>query len=150
MLSEDAVDAVRQRSPFWTSAVRVAAGLAFVIVCLSGLRLGRRYDILAIGRSESIYPRAVRWASTRVPPRSLVFAMQFSGAMETYGLGTMARWDWMERRKFPGFRRRAETEGYGLYALMFPFEVRDAAPRLPGNWKYLGGVGDASLWRLEP
>ncbi|MEP6768093.1 MAG: hypothetical protein ABJC61_05450 [Acidobacteriota bacterium] len=64
-------------------------------MCLSGLRMGRRYD-----------PRAVRWARSRVPPHSLVAAMQFSWAMNAYGLGTLVRWDWMQAERFPRFRGR--------------------------------------------
>ncbi|MCA1581910.1 MAG: hypothetical protein LC796_11065 [Acidobacteria bacterium] len=70
--------------------------------------------------------------------------------MKAYGWGTPVRWDWIEKKDFPGLRRRLERPGHPLYALMLPDEVVQASRNLPGTWTYLGSHGPASLWRLEP
>lgn len=156
LVFEDGVAAVRsfasRRSAHvsaFVGAARALAVLVFLLVCWTGLNLGRRYRVLQFGRGESVYPESIQWASKRVPPNAVVVAMQFSGAMKAYEWGTLLRWDYIEAEKFPAIRRRIEERGFRIYGLVFPFEVRDATPKLPGNWTYLGSNRDVSLWRLD-
>ena len=128
---------------------RAAAAVALCLVCLVGFRMSRRYGVLEAGRGDSVYAETIRWAAARVPENGIVVAMQFTGAMKAYGWGPFMRWDWMDRERFPAFRRRMEEAGYSFYGLTFPFEVQAAAPRLPGDWKYLASRREVSLWRLE-
>jgi hypothetical protein len=135
-------------------AVRAAAAglalLVFLAVCGRGLQLGRHFGVLDVGRGEAVYPETVRWAAARVPANAVIVAMQFSGAMKAYGWGTFIRWDYIDAERFPALRRQIEARGFRIYALVFPFEVRDAASRVPGNWTYLGSNRDAGLFRLDP
>lgn len=123
---------------------------SFILICGTGIRLAHRFDVLDIGRGESAYPETVRWAAARVPARSLVIAMQFSGAMRAYGLGELVRWDWVNPADFPQFRREMEAAGHRFYALLLPFEVEQATPLLPKGWKFLASNRDASLFELPP
>jgi hypothetical protein len=124
MVGEDVVGWARSLSTARARRVGVAAvAVSFAAICWTGIRLGSRYDVLGIGKGESVYPETIRWASARVPPRALVLAMQFSGAMRAYGWGEFVRWDWIDPKDFPGFRREMETAGYRFYALLLPFEV---------------------------
>ena len=132
-------------------ARRTAVLIAFVVICAAGIRVIRRERVLEIGRSQAVFPETIRWASARVPSHAFVFAMEFSGAMKAYGWGTPVRWDLIEKKDFPALRRRLESDGGPLYALMLPEEVTAAAEgNLSGTWKYLGHNGPASLWELEP
>jgi hypothetical protein len=151
MAGEDVLAWVRRRPSVNARRAGFAAlFLAFALICGMGLRLTRRYDVLDIGRGESAYPETIRWASSRVPERSLVLAMQFSGAMRAYRWGEFVRWDWIDPADFRVFRREMEGAGYRFYALLLPFEVEQATPLLPTGWKHLGTNRDASLFELPP
>ncbi|MDQ6893186.1 MAG: glycosyltransferase family 39 protein [Acidobacteriota bacterium] len=150
MAGEDLLGWLRSRGTWPRRLGTAAIAASFLFVCGTGIRLGRKYDILDIGRGESAYPETIRWASARVPGRALVLAMQFSGAMRAYGWGDFVRWDWIDPKDFPGFRSEMEAAGYRFYALLLPFEVEQATPLLPKGWKYLGSNRDASLFELPP
>jgi hypothetical protein len=145
-------DASRPRGLERRALRAAAAGLAllvFLAACGRGLQIGRRYRVLDMGRGEAVYPETIRWAAARVPANAVIAAMQFSGAMKAYGWGTFIRWDYIDAARFPAVRRQIEARGYRLYALVFPFEARDAAVRLPGAWTYLGSNRDVGLYRLD-
>lgn len=151
MAGEDLLRWFRARRGAWPRRLGPAViAASFLLVCVTGIRLGRKYDVLDIGRGESAYPETIRWASARVPPRALVLAMQFSGAMRAYGWGEFVRWDWIDPKDFPAFRRQMEGSGYRFYALLLPFEVEQATPLFPKGWKYLGSNRGASLFELPP
>lgn len=151
MSGEDLLLWLRSRRDPWPQRIGAwAIGASFVLVCATGIRLARTYDVLDVGRGESAYPETVRWASARVPTHSLVLAMQFSGAMRSYGFGELVRWDWIDPADFPVFRREMEAAGYRFYALLLPFEVEQATPLFPKGWKYLGSNRGASLFELPP
>jgi hypothetical protein len=156
MLAEDALRRLRERADEDSAARRrtarlATAGLALAAaaVCFAGLRLARRFDVLEMGRGQATFPESIRWASGLVPERSVVLAMEFSGAMRAYGWGTFVRWDYIDVGQFPGVRSRFKQQGYRVYALLQPHEVLQAAPRVPGRWTYLGSNRDVSLWRLD-
>lgn len=127
----------------------VAVAFAFLLACGAGVRLGLRFHALEIGASESVYPESIRWAIERLPPNRLVVAMQVSGAMRSYGLAPLVRWDFLDAETFPAFRRRMEGAGFEFYALLFPFETEDAMARLPGAWETVGKHRHVTLWRLR-
>lgn len=150
MLGEDLIAAARKRS---ARAFRFATAVVVVSILFAaflGLRLGHRFAVRDVASGQSVFPEAIAWASTRVPERSVLLAMEFSGALKAYGGGPFIRWDWIDG-DFSPVRARVEGAGYRIYALLFPHEVREASPRLPGTrWTYLGSHREASLWRLEP
>ncbi|MDQ2870360.1 MAG: glycosyltransferase family 39 protein [Acidobacteriota bacterium] len=147
MAGQDLVIAARGSHSIWK---RAAAATGFLLVCGAGLRMGWREQVLEIGRGQAIFPEAIRWSAARVPREAIVLSMEFSGAMKAYGWGTPVRWDWIENKDFAALRRRLESPGHPLYALLLPHEVVEASGHLPGTWRYLGSHGPASLWILEP
>ncbi len=120
-----------------------------MIVCAAGIRQLRRESVLAVGRSQTLFPESIRWAARQLPPRSLVLAMEFTGAMKSYGGPPFIRWDCIEPNAVGRLRRRTESAGYSWYALLLPHEVPDVARRVPGPWKYRGSHREATLWELE-
>ena len=150
MAGEDAFRWARTRPSALIRRVGIGAvALSFAVIFGIAIRLGVRYGVLDIGRGESVYPETIRWAKTRVPGRSLVLAMQFSGAMRAYGWGEFVRWDWIEPKDFPPFRREMEGAGYRFYALLFPFEVEQCQPLGSTEWKLVGSNRDVSLFELR-
>jgi hypothetical protein len=151
MAGEDAFVWARTLSTARNRRVGVGAvALSFAVICGVGIRLGADYNVLDIGRGESVYPDTIRWARTRVPSRSLVLAMQFSGAMRAYRWGEFVRWDWVEPKDFAPFRREMEGAGYRFYALLFPFEVEPCEPLGSRGWKSVGSNRDVTLFELPP
>lgn len=142
------------RRPALARRLAAAAGVVAVLlalaVCGKGLDIGRRYRLLRFAHGEAVYPETLRWLSARLPPDAVVVVMQFSGAMRAYGGGTFLRYDYVEAPRFPAIRRKIEERGFRLYALVFPYELSDAATRMPGKWTYLESNRDASLFRLDP
>jgi 4-amino-4-deoxy-L-arabinose transferase-like glycosyltransferase len=157
MVAEDLLRRIRERAgadgrhALRVARISTAAGvLAAIAICGAGVRVGAKFHVLQTANGQAVYPEAIRWASAIVPERSAVLAMEFSGAMRAYRWGTFVRWDYIEAPRFPEIRRRLEERGYGVYALVFPHEVREATPRVPGTWTYRGSYREVSLWRLEP
>jgi 4-amino-4-deoxy-L-arabinose transferase-like glycosyltransferase len=147
LVADDLIAAAR--APLARKAALAAAGLLLVAVCLVGLNLGRRFRVLETGVGEAVYPETLKWIAPRLPGNAVVLAMQFSGAMKAYGGPTFVRWDYIDAERWPAIRRHIEERGFRIYALVFPFELRDAAPRVPGRWTYLGSNRDAGLFRLD-
>ncbi len=123
--------------------------LAAVAVYAAGVRLSRRYDVLQVGRGQAIYRESLRWADGRIPGQSVVLAMELSGAMRAYPLRTFVRWDYIDAPRFPKLVRHFRERGFGIYALLFPYEVPQAIPRVPGVWTHLGSYREVNLWRLD-
>lgn len=108
-----------------------------------------RFQLLSMGRGERIYRDASRGAASLVPARSLIAAMQMSGALKYYAERPSLRWDHVSPERFAEIRRRAEERSVPLYALLWPFEVADFANHLPGEWEPVGRWRDVVLFRLE-
>jgi hypothetical protein len=109
----------------------------------------RRFDLLSMRRGEAIYSEASLWAFANTPSRSVIVAMQMSGAVKYYTDRLIARWDAIPPARFPALRRTIEERGFALYALLWPFEEADFARNMPGHWKRIGTLRDIGLWRLE-
>ena len=131
-------------------AVALAVCL-FVTVVLFERRSYRRWKPLDIAEGEKTYTMAMDLVRFRVPERSLVVSMQMSGALR-YGTGSQpVRWDWLEPGAFAEVVTHARQKGYGVFALLAPFEVDQKAlsDHAPGNWKLVGAVRGVNLWELE-
>jgi hypothetical protein len=77
-------------------------------------------------------------------------SMQMSGALAFYTALTPVNWYELDAAKFADLRPRTEARGARWFALLMPYEVPLAAPKVPGNWTYLGERKSVSLWRLDP
>lgn len=130
--------------------LRLAIGAAATLLILAAeVRIIRREYVLRLNQAEQVYPRAVRLLSSRIPARSLVLAMQTSGALHYYSSLTPVRWDLMTPDQFELLRAHASIHGYSWYALLFPFEAEVFRRRASGEWTQIGAVEQVTLWRLE-
>jgi hypothetical protein len=154
-LTVAAVLAARDVS-LWVS-VRSGKGAVALAVCLLVVvvlfeRRGyRRWKPLDIAEGQKIYPMAMDFVRSKLPERSLVVSMQMSGALRYYTGSQPVRWDWLQPGDFAEVVKHARQKGYGVYALLAPFEVDEKAlsDRAPGNWKVVGAIRDVKLWELE-
>jgi hypothetical protein len=136
--------------PFRSPRLAVAlAAVLFLIVANAERRGIKKWNPLEIADGEKTYPLAMDLARKLLPDRSLVVAMQFSGALRYYTNFQPVRWDGLEPADFDVVRAKAESKGYRLYALLFPWEEKQLAVHTPGKWKKVGAVRDVTLWELE-
>lgn len=136
----------RFRSPRLAVALTVVFAL---VVANAERRRIQRWDPLGSAEGEKIYPLAAELLRHKLPDRSLVVCMLFSGSVRYYTEFQPVRWDWLKPEDFSLVRARAEAKGYRLYALGAPFEVEKMFENAPGRWKEIGAVRDTKLWELE-
>ncbi|HVN75142.1 MAG TPA: hypothetical protein VMT19_02410 [Thermoanaerobaculaceae bacterium] len=101
------------------------------------------------GRNEAEYPRCVAWAESQLPPGSALLAMQTSGAVYFYGRSPIVRYDLMDEPTYTRFLADARDSGVEPFALLFRNDRLEFERRWPGAWVRVGGLEQASLWRLR-
>lgn len=136
----------RARGRVW-----VALGLA---ACLGWDLASSAYWVVTrrlwnVGASEDVYPLAIAWAEGRVPANAALMAMQTSGAVYFYGRLPIVRYDLLGDRDYARFLADARAAGVPLYALLFRIDRLEFERRWPTDWQRVGGLEEASLWRLR-
>ena len=86
----------------------------------------------------------------QAPEKSVVLAMQTSGALQYYTNAIVARWDHLDADSFSTLHEKFELNGYAVYAMLFPFERERFHQRIPGTWEEIGRVPPATLLRYQP
>jgi hypothetical protein len=128
----------------------VVAAFLLLSVAFAEVRGVRRWKPLDIAEGEKTYTLAMDFLRSKLPERSLVVvSMQMSGSLRYYTDFAPVRWDWLQPGDFETIAARAREKGYPIYALLFAWEVQDAASRAPGRWTFVGKVRNANLWRLD-
>jgi len=137
---------------FRSPAARRIAGAAILI---AGVAMGAveyrelvRRGVLYFHYGQDSFADGCRLAEALVPRNSLVLSMEASGALVYYTDLTPMRWDLIPRERFDDLRRRAESAGYRLFALLMKNEAGDARAHVGGRWTFLGEHGGATLWAL--
>lgn len=138
---------VRIERPLLATAL---GGLALAAVLAAELQSARTVGVLGIAEYQSIYPRICRFASARLPGKSVVVATYASGALEYYTRVPCARWDPISPDRWPSLRALLEAKGYRFFALLFPEEEKELAAHVPGNWRKIGALREVGLWQLAP
>jgi 4-amino-4-deoxy-L-arabinose transferase-like glycosyltransferase len=128
---------------------RVLGVAALVLIGAVGIFHARRFHLLTMERGERAYRDASRGAARLAPPRSVIAAMQMSGALTYYTDRAILRWDRTTPEGFAELRRRARGRDMSFWALLWPFEVAEFAARLPGDWAPVGRWGEVILYRLR-
>ncbi len=129
----------------------VAAAVVIGTVLFFERQIERRLRPLGSARGQVVYPDGCRRLESLAPDgKALVIGMEFSGAIRFYTNLTPVRWDLLTPESFVVLRAKAAENGYRVLGIVFPHEAHSAAARAPGNWRFLGGVGRASLWELPP
>jgi hypothetical protein len=129
----------------------LATAAVLLTVAVFERRIERRFRPLGASQGQVIFPDACRELAARtMGGKALVVSMEFSGALRFYADLTPVRWDWINPDEFALLRVRAAERGERIFALLLPHEVEPARPKVPGLWKSLGNVRQASLWELPP
>ena len=129
------------------AATALFAGLLWALGVSAYWDATRR--VWEIGESEDVYPRCVAWAEAQLPPNAALLAMQTSGAVHFYGRLPVVRYDLMDEPTYARFVTDARKANVPLYALLFRNDRIEFERRWPGSWLRLGGIEEASLWRLR-
>lgn len=131
---------------------RVLAAIAVLLtVAIFERRIERHFRPIGASQGQGIYPDGCRALAGRVEGNeALVVSMEFSGALRFYTDLAPVRWDWVTAEQFAILRARAGERGVRIVALLLPHEIESARPRVPGQWKFLGAVRQATLWELPP
>jgi hypothetical protein len=137
------------RATRWPRVVEAAAAIGVVLIVRAGFRSTRELGVLEMPRMQAVFPQACALASSRLPAGALVLSRDMSGALRYYTNLTPVRWDALDPATFQSLRTATEADGGRWFALLMKGEIEFAAPRLPGNWTFLGEAGSVSLWRLE-
>jgi hypothetical protein len=125
--------------------------LLLVYILASEAGEGRRQDVLAIGETERVYPRACWYAAERVPPRAIVLSFLMSGALEHYTDLMYLRYDTMQDRPtVKRLLRLTMRRGSRWYALLHHLELEQFRRRDLGRWRQVGDVDGAVLLELDP
>lgn len=146
--------ALLSRAPDWCNPGRSAAALAaaLVIVALSLAWPTRKLGALAVSRDELRYGHVADWMQKNVPGDAVCVAMQASGALFYYTDFTFVRWDAMDRTTVERVESAARAARRPLYAVLFPFEIKDAdvlTRIVPGHWIEVGKVEGVAILRRD-
>jgi hypothetical protein len=134
--------------PHRARGLAVAASLAALG---QGIYWDHRLDAHAIGDGERVYAETVDWARKNLPAGAVLLAMQTTGALVYYSDFAFVRWDQLDAASFARVTAAMRARGTPLYAVLFPFEVRDALEeRARGNWTEVGAVRQVTIWRWAP
>jgi len=125
----------------------LAAGLLWAFGVSAYWDVTRR--MWEIGKSEDVYPRCVTWSERQLPANAALLAMQASGAVYFYGRSPIVRYDLMDEPTYARFVADARRARVPLYGLLFRNDRLEFDRRWPGSWLRLGGLEEASLWRLR-
>jgi 4-amino-4-deoxy-L-arabinose transferase-like glycosyltransferase len=138
-------------TPLWRRPRLLATIGLIAVVAVCERAVERRYRPLGAARGQVVFPDASRAAAAAAAGSpALVVSMDFSGALRFYTDLTPIRWDWLEPADFVQVRQVAAERGVRIFAVLLRSEVAQAARHVPGEWKFLENVGNASLWELPP
>jgi hypothetical protein len=129
-----------------------ACTLVFALVAVNSIGWTRQLHALSIGESELRYGLVADWMNKHVPADAVCLTMQTSGALFYYTHFTFIRWDVLDRGNVGMIEAAIQRSKRPLYAVLFPFELTDAAVldrRMPGHWTQVGNVQDVTIWRRD-
>ena len=79
--------------------------------------------------------------------------MQCSGSQFFYTDLPILHWDRVEPQRFEEISRALTASGWSLYAVLFPFEVKQdggAFDHMPGHWVEIESVRHVRIFALTP
>jgi hypothetical protein len=127
----------------------VAAGLLCFLILRAEIHEIRRLRVLDVKAYEAVYKTSCLAVTGAVPERSVVLAMQLSGALTCYTKVLPVRWDIMAPKQFDLLRQKAALNGYGIYALLFPFEEREFRKSAPGACEKIASYQFVTPWKYQ-
>lgn len=142
----------RAAAPFDPGRSRAAFAAALLAVAVTSLAENSNLYALGVGASELKYGQVADWLERNAPSNTVCVAMQASGAIFYYTDLTFIRWDELDKATAARVEAAVRAARRPLYAVLFPFELRDAGAldrRMPGHWSQVGKVDDVTIWRRD-
>jgi hypothetical protein len=127
-----------------------ATALSLLLVFGFELRSIVKFDLFRFGPGSLVHRESCRWADSLLPDKSLIVAMEMSGALKFYTRRGIVRYDLIKPAETTLVKSRTAARGFRWYALLFPHEVDEAKRRIAGKWTRLGAMSSISLWMIEP
>ena len=113
----------------WAAGARVAPRLAPVavlvvaaLVARAGLRVADDSGVFALWTAAQRYPAAAAWVRAEAPPRTLVLAVQHSGALADGAGHTVGRWDYIAPDGLDTTVERLAAQGHRVWLVVDSFE----------------------------
>ena len=139
-----------RKAAAWPMPATIA--LAGLLLAANGWQISqlRSMDIMNLEKGERTYADAARWAKENVPPGSVIFCMQVSGAFFYYTDFILFRWDEVFHEKYNPLLDAIARQDKQVYAALFPFESSVALEKIGGHWTKLSTVGQITFWQRQP
>lgn len=129
----------------WDRRIRA---VLLISVVVAGAYWSDHYGVQVFDRGEQIYITSVEGMEAVIPERSVVIAMQMSGAIRFYTGRPAVRYDLIDPDKFQVLRAHASATGHRWYALLSDFEVGEANKKTGARWTPIARWKDVSLYEL--
>ncbi len=138
------------RPPTWLIRLpMVAVGVLCFFILRAEKHEIRDLKVMEVNEYEAVYRTSCQAVRGAVPERSVVLAMQLSGALTYYTKVLPARWDLMTPKQFEVLSQKAALNGYRIYALLFPFEEQEFLKNAPGAWEKISNYEFVTLWKYQ-
>ena len=139
-----------QRPPAWlVRAPAVVAGIICLLILRAEVREIKRLHVLDVHDYEAAYKISCLAVKDTLPEKSVILSMQLSGALTYYTKTIPCTLDSLKPGQFEVLRQKAALRGYGLYALLFPFEEEKIQKFAPGPWEKIANYSFVTLWVLR-
>jgi hypothetical protein len=143
-----------RRESWWIKRPGISplfAATAVLLIVVNGAAWNFQLHAYSIGEGESVYHESVDWAREHLPANATLAVMQGSGALVYYSDFTFVRWDIISAEQAALITRASLAAGRPVFALLWPFEVKDALERhMPGHWTQVGAVRHVTIWKWDP
>ena len=124
----------------WAAGARVAPRLAPVavlvmaaLVARAGLRVADDSGVFALWTAAQRYPATAAWVRKEAPPRTLVLAVQHSGALADGAGHTVGRWDYIAPDGLDATVERLAAQGRTVWLVVDSFEEGPFRSRFAGT-----------------
>jgi hypothetical protein len=141
-----AVQAARLR----TGAATAVATALLIFAAGWEIRQNRSLEVLPYEQGERNYPEAAHWAQKNLPPNSVIFCMQVSGAFFYYSDFLLIRWGQIAPEKFGPLLTAVAGQQRPVYAALFAYETPEALEKIGGHWTRLTNLGQVTFWQRQP
>jgi hypothetical protein len=109
----------------------------------------KRLGVLGVDNYEAAYKMSCLAVKETLPETTLVLSGQLSGALTYYTRTQPCLFDALKPGQFEALRQKAAVQGYGVYALLFPYEEAELPKYAPGPWAKIATYRFVTLWTLK-
>lgn len=99
---------------------------------------------------DESYFKSINLVKDILPENSIFVAIQTSGALLNYTNFPIIRYDAMDRKDLEKIDEVAKKARRPIYAMLYPFEVKEVLEKFPGDWKKIRETDNQiSIWRRD-